>query len=73
MPAPEGTDPAVIDRVLKIPADDGRALPEAFNFESALADFDGNLLFIGCDEDDICPRKGRRRLKALRHHPIETD
>jgi hypothetical protein len=68
-----GADPAVLDRVLKILADDGRALPEAFGFESAFAGFDGKLRFIGSDDDDVCPGKGRWLLKALRHHPIETD
>lgn len=51
----KGTDPAVVDRVLKILADEGRALPEAFDFKAALAGFDGKLLFIGSDDDDICP------------------
>jgi alpha-beta hydrolase superfamily lysophospholipase len=68
-----GTDPTVFDRVLKILADDGRALPEAFGFESAFAGFDGKLRFIGSDDDDVYPGKGRWLLKALRHHPIGTD
>jgi pimeloyl-ACP methyl ester carboxylesterase len=51
----QGTDPEVLARALAIVEKSGGGELGAFDFASALAGYDGKLLFIGSDADLGCP------------------
>jgi hypothetical protein len=50
-----GVDPAALERALEIVAASGGGEIGPFDFEAALSNFAGKLLFIGSDADTVCP------------------
>ena len=50
-----GVDPAALQRALEIVAASGGGVIGPFDFEAALSNFAGKLLFVGSDADTVCP------------------